>query len=296
MKKYKIKHYFEYIGLILIKFLILHLPLSIVYRLAEFVGLLMYYFVPIRKKMMKKNILRIFQNISEKEINAILKNSYLKISKSAFEYFFMPLMNSKNIDKFGIIENRHIIDEALKNKKGAILLGAHFDNPELVTNVLKLNGYPMFALVKKQQNPFTHRMIEKMRTAHGIEILYKGGSIKKIFQNLKNNYALATVADIWVSEDEGRIIDFCGIPTPTPIAPAVLANRLGSAVIPVFSCRLADNSHKILVYDRIDVCPENISDNEKIIMIMRKYNILLEENIRKFPDEWFWMHNRWKDK
>ncbi len=294
MKK-KIKFLIEYFLVTCLYSILKKSPISFLYYFADKLGKAMYYFFPIRKKMIRNNITRVFKNFSNGEINKIIKKNYIITCKSAFEYFIIPNLNKNNYENFGWIENAHIIEDALKEGNGAVLLGAHFDNPELVTNLLKLYGFNMSALVKKQKNPYITALFEKIRTSNGIELFYKGSYLKNLYKQLKHNYSVATVADISVGSNEGVIVNFCGYSMPTPSGPAILALKTKAAVIPVFSARMKNNQRRIIIYERIDRDFNiNINDDEKIKIIMQRYNNLLEENIRKYPEQWFWMHNRWK--
>jgi len=292
MMRYKL----EYFAVLLLRKIILKIPVKCAYFMAELLGLLLYYVIRIRRKMMFTNLTRVFPEKSASEINGIIKRNYIKICKSAFEYFLIQKINTDNFECFGWLEDNQIIDEITKQNRGVILLGGHFDNPELVTNILRLSGYQMVALVKKQNNPFINAMFSKIRGTHGVEVIYKGPSVKDIFRRLKEKKILATVADIAVSSNEGIVIDFCGIPTPTPIGPAKFGLRTNASIIPVFSYRMSDNRHRIKVFRPLTPDASADTEDKQIVSIMEKYNKLLEDNIRKYPDEWFWMHNRWKHK
>ncbi|MBP7652785.1 lysophospholipid acyltransferase family protein [Candidatus Dependentiae bacterium] len=291
----KIKHLSEYYIILFFYKTLKKIPVFFLYIFADILGKIMYYFVPVRKKIITENIRRIFGDIHKNEVDNIIKKSYINICKTAFEYFIIPDLNNNNYEHFGFIENKHIIENALKEGNGAVLLGAHFDNPELVTNLLKLSGLKMCALVKKQQNRYITNLFEEIRTSNGVELFYKDSFLKSLYKRLKQNYAVATVADISVDSRDGIIVNFCGYPLPTPSGPAMFALKTNAAVIPVFSARMNDNRHRIIVYERIDQnINQNLDQNEKVKIIMSRYNDLLEQNIRKYPDQWFWMHNRWK--
>ncbi|HPG30699.1 MAG TPA: lysophospholipid acyltransferase family protein [bacterium] len=291
----KFRHIIEYFFAVILFYSLRFFPVSALYFSASLTGKIMYYFIPVRKKVMRENIKRVFKTISDAELKKILKKSYANICKSAFEYFIFSRLTGANLYKFGFIENKRHIDEVLNSGNGAVLLGAHFDNPELTTNILKLSGIKICAIVKKQRNSYVSDLLEKIRTHNGIEIFYKNNYLKTVYKRLKENYALATVADIAVPDPEGITLDFCGYQLPTAAGPAMFAIRTNAAVIPVFSVRLNDNTHKIIVCERIDANIDSELDNkQKIKTIMQRYNDLLEKKIREYPDQWFWMHNRWK--
>jgi len=288
-------HYLQYLAVKFLEIFINILPIKLVYKLATVLGYFFYYICPIRKKVMLQNLKFCFNGYTEKQINAIGLKTYINICKSGFEYFFIKHLNKDNLNYFFRCNNIEYIFQSLKKNKGVIMLGAHLDNPEFVTNYLHLSGILCAALVKKQQNKFVHQLFEQIRKTHNIEIVYKGAGIKELFRILKKNKALATVADVAIANNEGMELLFLGHKTFTPIGPAKLAIHTGADIIPVFSHRNNDNTHTIDIFPPIYY--QNLvsaDENDKIKFIMQKYNDLLSEQIKKYPDNWFWLHRRWR--
>jgi len=292
----KIKHFIEFLFVQFLYIIGNILNKKIIYKFSELIGILMFYFIPIRKKTALKNLAIAFPEFSVKQIKKIVKQNYINLAKSSLEYCWFHKINKTDIDEFAKFENLEIIQTEVKNKSGIILLGAHFDNPELTANLIKIQtGYDIVALVKQQQNKYVHNFLEKIRKSNNIGLVYKGVAIKEIFRILKQKKILVMVADTATAPNEGNLLNFFNRPTYTPIGPAKFAIRTNSVVIPVFSIRLDDNTHKIIIHNKIEW--EKLIDNdenEKIKFIMQQYNDILENYIRRYPNEWFWFHNRWK--
>jgi KDO2-lipid IV(A) lauroyltransferase len=285
----------EYRLLLIIEKFINILSYDQLYSFAEIIGSLLYRLIPIRKKIAIKNLKIAFPNITKNEIECLLKKSYINLIKSSLEYFILPYLNENNYEKFGWIENTEIIEKYLEQKRSIILLGAHYDNPEFITNLLQFYGFPMVELVKKQKNKLINKKILDYRTSNGVEIIYKGKSIRHILKALlKRKKILATVGDVSISPRSGILSDFFNVKTPTPVGPAKFALKTNAIIIPVFGIRLKNNQHRVIVSKPIEYQAIEGNENEKIQFIIDTYNKILEDYTKKYPEQWFWFHNRWK--
>ncbi len=156
-----------------------------------------------------------------------------------------------------------------------------------------MKGFKSKAIARRLRYPRFQSWVESLRHSIGVELIYRDDSPKKIFQCLKSGEALGLLPDQDIAGLKGVFVDFFGKPAHTSIAPVKLSLTTGAPIACVFLVRLPKNKYKIIFKDVIRPIIEN-SEAEAL----QKYTALwmrdIEDVIRQYPDQWGWMHNRWK--
>lgn len=255
-----------------------------------------YNFIPIRKDVVKKNLLIAFPYLGEKELLRLVKKVYLNLFIILIEILYLPYLKKEEIENLVGIKGKEIIDNALKKDKGLIFVSAHFGNWEImaIASALKLNK--TYSIVTKPlRNPFVDEYINEWRTKFGNKIVPLGLSIKNIFKELIDKKIIALLADQRASTNS-LVMEFFGKKTHVYEGPAVLSLKTGAPMIFAIAIRQPDLSYVIeLVEISLNNSEiENLKENEKVYELTKKYFTLLEDYIRQYPDQWFWFHNRWK--
>ena len=184
------------------------------------------------------------------------------------------------------------MDWILKRGRGAILVGGHFGNWELMGAALAQMGYPIVFLVGEQHNILVDRMMNRHREFMGIQIIHMGAAVRGVIKSLRANCIVALLSDQDAGRD-GVFVDFFGKKSSTHQGPAVFALKTGVPIVFASAIRRPCGRHHIvlekLCFDHL----KNITD-ENIKEVTQAYTSLLERKIREYPDHWFWMHRRWK--
>lgn len=184
------------------------------------------------------------------------------------------------------------LDEALKRKHGAIIVSGHFGLWELVPPWLALQGYKPNVVVRRQNNPYVDEWMEEMRQMHGAETTDSGYGLRKILRSIKKGHILALMVD----QDNGKqgiFVHFFNQPASAPTGPAQLSLKTGAPIVPLFLFPDYSVKHRLLVLPPI--YPENFSnDVQGQLKITQQYTAALEQQIRAHPEQWFWLHRRWK--
>lgn len=229
-------------------------------------------------------------SISEAEATPIVKRVFGNVVLNMLEFFYLPNISPKNIEKYVDIEGLHHLDRALEEGKGAILLTAHFGNWELCAVTLSMLGYPMTGIGKQQPNAGITTLLTEYRTRFGGEVYYKGAAIRHVMKALKENKLVYIVSDQDGGKD-GVFIDFLNKPASTPAGPAAFARKCAAPVIPVFIRRVG---HKqVLVVDPPIKLQETDDIETDIRINLATITKHVEEQIRRYPDEWMWFQKRW---
>jgi Kdo2-lipid IVA lauroyltransferase/acyltransferase len=262
--------------------------------LGAFIGILAYYLYPSRQRIALQNLQLAF---GTKLTHAQRKDIIYRLSKNlgryAIEFLRFPKLNSANIDDYVTITGLENLQEALKAKRGALILTAHFGNWDLFAVTLALKGYPTNLLTKYLSVSAINTFWLESRKNTGIKQLYREGSLKEIIRCLKNNEIIGFVLDQNTRRDEGIFIKFFGIDACTIPALAVLAQRLNSPVVPAFIVRQKDGRHKAIM-DKPLIFESKATLEESIAYNTQLYTNVLEKYIRLYPDHWTWIHHRWK--
>jgi len=231
---------------------------------------------------------------SPAEILRLSRYCFRNLGKGLMEVLQFPRLTSENLGKLVVFQGKQNIDNALKKGKGVIILTAHFGNWELLGASLALSGYGVNFIVRPVRSPRLEIMVNRSRERMGIRCIPRGTSIKEALKCLKRNEILGILSDIDTSVD-GVFVDFFGRPAFTPRGPASIALRTGAALIPAFIIRQKDDTHKIVIEKALELKTTG-NQEEEVLINTARFTKIIESYIRKYPEQWIWIHQRWKTK
>lgn len=230
------------------------------------------------------------------ELRQVAIASYQNLGKSCMELLNLPKLDKSGLQRLVKFEGQENLDAALAQGKGALCITAHLDNWELLAAyVASLGKYKVNVIARRVNNERANEALLKLRSQLGVNtILRESGfsSQKQIIRALNNNELLGILMDQDTKVD-GVFVDFFGRPAYTPVGPVALSMATGAPIIPVFITRQPDDIHKLTFYPIYQM--KSTGDKETdIITNTAALNKIIEEQIRKVPDQWVWMHQRWK--
>jgi len=184
--------------------------------------------------------------------------------------------------------------EARAQKKGVLLLTAHIGNWELMALAHGLQGYKLNFVARPLDNPYMNRWITRFRMRSGNHIIPKKGGFRGVYAALKRGESVGLLMDQAVTGSDGVFVDFFGQKAGTSRAMAILACRFNSPVLPTYIYREPDDmSHRVVVGPPVPLTITS-NKNQDIIENTQRFQHALEGIIRRHPEQWFWMHRRWK--
>ena len=254
---------------------------------ATMLGLTGYYILKKRRLITIKNISYAFPKMKYSDWERIAKQSYISMAMSYIEFFWsVQLLRSGRI----ILDNRETLDEAVQCGKGVVMVSLHLGNWELGCT-LGAFGYKIYDVARRQNNPFFNKIVEDRREENGLKVVYKGEGARKYLQIFKKEKAILILpAD---QHDTDVPVVFFGKQTTAPRGPAMFAVKFGAPLVLTYVYRDANNNHHIKVDKEIAVVAgATVDDSVKNTMqsIYQEY----ERVIREHPEQYFWMHNRFK--
>ena len=280
------KKQLEIFSFYFIKFIILLFPMKARYKIAEIMGIIAYKLIKNRRKITYKNIKIAFPNISEEELKRIAINSYKNMGKTFFELLWL---NELKID----LKGKENLEKAVQKGKGVIFLSLHLDNWEVIGKPVAQNGYKIYGVAKKQKNEKLNKIVNDLRVEMGSGVIQQGKnrSPRKLIKALKEKAIIGLISDQYMKDVE---VDFFGRKTYAPSGAATFGIRFDTPILMVYSVRNSDNTHTVFIEEEIELIrtgdsKKDILENTQLCMNE------IEKPIKKYPEQWFWQHKRWRD-
>ena len=267
------------------------LPQSFCLYLGELLGQLTWLLVPARRKRMAIDNVKKCLALTEDEAARIAKKSWTRFGYMIIEVLRFPVMKNHMTD-YVRIEGREHMEKALKLGRGGIIATAHSGNWELLGGALALSGFPIVGVAQKQKNNAMDRFINEYRALIGMHITYKSG-VREMFTMLAEGWVIGLLMDQDTNPRDGIILPFFGRDTACVQGPAVLARFKDAPILPIFISRQSDGKHLLKIYEPVFVEKTN-DKHADIKQTTAILNRLIETHIREYPEEWFWLHDRWK--
>jgi Kdo2-lipid IVA lauroyltransferase/acyltransferase len=286
-------HIAEYVAFQTIAFLLMLLPLSGVRWLGRNLGVFVFDFLGYRKEVTLGNLRRAFPEKSDDEIKQIARGAYKNVGISLFELVWYPKMSRQQVSKSMQFHNPEVLRDAYNKKKGLLILTAHFGNWELLGGCIAVEfGFPVSGIAKTQTNRLVNRSIDERRRRFGNKVIPMETSLREVMRALRDGEAVGIVAD-QAAPKENVQIEFFGTKLPTHQGPSVFSLKMGSPLVAVFSVRRPDGSFDAYVEEVPSADLKDYND-ENVTELTRRHVKITEDFIRRFPDQWMWMHKRWK--
>lgn len=209
------------------------------------------------------------------------------------EYGHLPRITSANLDHYVRWENEDHYRDAKRAARGVILFSGHFACWEwLALHVLR-NGNGA-VIVRPIRNPYVDRYINAVRAAKGLRVFSVRESFRHMAMHLRQGGDLGFWIDQNCLRDEGVFVEFLGRPACTYKGLALLALRTRSPLVPIFSLRGGENGRLVIRYEP-PIWPERGGDlDHSVLALTQQVTTVIEAQVRAHPDQWFWVHNRWK--
>jgi len=238
------------------------------------------------KSIIEKNLTNFNSNLTNEQRENIISSMWENYGITFIEYIFLSLFKEKN----DLVEvTRSDILNKISSNKPVIFVSGHFSNFELMSMEITKRKVKLATIYRPLNNFFLNPLMENIRKKYVCKNQIKKGigGVKESIQYIKAGYSIALMIDQRVSE--GERLNFFNQPALTTTLPAQLALKFELPIIPVFIERRENGTYKIEFYD--EITSKNFKNK---IELTQKLNSILEEMIKKNPNEWIWTHNRWK--
>jgi KDO2-lipid IV(A) lauroyltransferase len=232
--------------------------------------------------------------LSDAERTSICLGVYQSLGRLLAECAHFPKLTEANVGNLVTYEGLENYHAAVSNGRGVLFLTAHLGAWELGAFAHALHGFPLHVLYRPLDNPWLNRFVNSYRTLCGNTLINKNESARDILAALARNATVGILADQNTLSEEGVFVNFFGIPASTTAGIAKIALRTGAAVVPAF-CIWHSQSRKFRIHFHAPICFKQTGDSSQDIRAAtQKMTSIVEEYVRRFPDQWLWIHRRWK--
>ncbi|HAT3884145.1 TPA: lysophospholipid acyltransferase family protein [Legionella pneumophila] len=265
-----------------------------------FAGLLFYWFLPIRKQIVLNNIDIVFKNTATSaEKIRLAKAFYSHVASTLKEMFLMNRPSSKKLNQQVEIHGVEHLQRAIDQKKGVLLLTGHLGSWELISVLGFSRLISQYGQINVIRRPIRMKWLEtwlfKRIAHHGLGVINSIGAPKKINQAIKNKELVLFAMDqhAQLENKSGIAVEFFGIKAGTYRSLAFFAHKHQAPVVPVSSYRQHNGKHIMKFYPEIEWEFRAVKE-QAIYQNTLRYNQTLEQLILEHPEQWWWVHRRWK--
>ncbi len=235
-----------------------------------------------------------FPELDRSDRDAIMWASARHFGLLLAEVAWLWRASPDDVESFCELEGAEHLLGALEGGRGAMMITAHCGNWELLTARLPVGGIPLTGAVRQLDEPRLDRLVTSMRTRFGTEIVPRGPAAgRRLARALTRNRVVALLIDQDIRDVPGVFVPFFGRPAWTPSGAAMLALRLRCPVIPAFIHRRPDGTHRAEVHPPLPL-PTTGSLESRIEELTAASTACIEKQIRAHPEQWVWMHRRWR--
>jgi KDO2-lipid IV(A) lauroyltransferase len=209
------------------------------------------------------------------------------------DFAHFPFWNRDNIERLIIYDGFENYAQAKDQGKGVLFLTAHFGNWELSSFAHGVYGYPLNFIVRELDNPLIDALINRYRCLSGGRAIEKRDSAREVLRAFRRGEAVGILADQNMLASDGVFVDFFGRSACTTPGPARLAQRAGVPVVLGLVIWDAKIKKYRLRFDPVEWIKRD-DPEEEVLVNTANFTRLIEQYIRRYPEQWLWVHRRWK--
>lgn len=270
-----------------------HLPRVTAIRLMRMIGLLIYTFDKDGRQRTISHLTMAFgDQKSPAEIRCLADRVYRHFATAIADAIRLPVILRHGINTLVNAQGMRHLDQALAGGHGVLMITGHFGNWEVLGAWLVQNGYPLRVVGTTIENSGLDKIVVEMRNQAGYTNIARGTGTRDIIRSLRQGCPIGMLID-QDTRVPGVFVQFFGRPTHTPTGPVVLAKKLNIPIVPIFMYLKDDLSYQIEC--EAPIALEYTGDEaHDLIVNTQKCSDAYERIIRRFPEQWVWMHKRWK--
>jgi KDO2-lipid IV(A) lauroyltransferase len=235
-----------------------------------------------------------FPDLDQSQRDALLKNTAHHFGLMLAEVAWLWHARPHDVENLCELDGAENFFEALEEGRGVIFTTAHCGVWEMFGARLPVAGVPMTSAARELDDPRLDRLVTAMRSRFGAEIIPRGPSAgKRMVRALAENRVATLLIDQDIRDIPGVFVPFFGRPAWTPSGAAMLAVRRHCPVVPGFIHRRPDGTHKVEIHPPLPI-PADGTLEDRVEEVTAAATAVIERQIRAHPEQWVWMHRRWR--
>lgn len=271
------------------------IPRKIQWGMGQVIAFLWWDVFRLRRFTLYRNISIVFPDAGKEEKLKIIRGSLANMGYNFLEILQIPRYRAEDVDRDFVFEGVANYEAARAKNKGLLFLSLHLGNGDLGVTAMSLKGIHVHLISKKFRNPTANRIWFGLRETKGTRFIDPHGRETpfQILKALKNKEAVTFVLDQFMGKPYGIPTRFFGRKTGTAYGLALFATKTRAPVVPVYSYRDADLRIHVVFEPEVPLV-ENEDKDLQMSEMTQRYNGVLEKLILRHPEQWMWVHRRWK--
>jgi Kdo2-lipid IVA lauroyltransferase/acyltransferase len=269
-------------------------PRPVARSIGSGVGSIAYRVVPRLRRVGLRNLELAFPQISDAEREEILRRLYRNLGWLLAEFCQMPRYTQENTAGFLRCEGLEHYLTARERGKGVLIVTGHLGAWELSSFYHSLMGYPMSMVIRRLDNARVDALVNGIRCRHGNRVLHKDDFARGLLAAMRQGETVGILMDTNMTPPQGVFVPFFGRMACTASGLARVALKTGAAVLPGFML-WEESEQKYVLRFGPEICLVRTGDDERdIVENTARFTTAIEKTIREYPDQWLWVHRRWK--
>jgi KDO2-lipid IV(A) lauroyltransferase len=284
----------QYLPLALLVRFVGMLPRPLARGVGILIGVLVYHLHPRLRRVGLRNLELAFPEKSTHDRRKILRGVYISLGRLLAEFCLFPRYRAETISRVAVYQGFENFESAEKRGKGVLFLTGHFGGWEIGSFFHSLQGHAMRIVVRPIDNPYVDNLVTRYRTLHGNTVMGKQGFARGLLAAMQKNETVGILMDTNMTPPQGAFVDFFGVPACTAVGIARVALHTDAAVVPAFT--IWDpvlRKYRVEFAKAIDLVRTG-NDEADAVANTATFNRIFEDYVRKYPDQWLWVHRRWK--
>jgi KDO2-lipid IV(A) lauroyltransferase len=272
------------------------LPLAVALRVGEALAGIAYLVAVRHRRIGMTNLELAFPERSVAERRRILRASMLNLGRTVVELLYLPKLSDEDLRGMVRFEDEQRWREAIAAERdtGAMILSGHFGNWELCVYAHGRRGHPITMVHRTLANPHIDRWFNDLRAGAGTTLLRKSRAAVGALRAVRTGGLLVLPFDQNSVRNLGVFVPFFGVPASTNAGLALIALRTGAPVVPVFLVR-EGRSARHVVHVLPFLYAERTGNLEvDVVRNTERFSQVFEDMVRRYPEQWLWVHRRWK--
>ncbi len=257
-----------------------------------FGGIIVRFFSKLSKTA-NRNLEIAFPGISVKEKKRMVRGTFESLGRHLGFISQFPKFTEEDIRNHVEVIGKEHFYEAHDTGRGVLFFTGHFGSWEVFNLLSQAFGHEMNILVRRIDNPLVEKYVDSLRTKFGNITLGKREAPRKMYRLLENGKILGILADLNSQRHDGVFVDFFDVPASTTTCIAKLVLKTDAIILPAFAV-WEEEKQKYVVYLEPAIEYEKTDDTKKdILIITQQFTQMIEKYVRKYPEQWLWIHKRW---
>ncbi|MCI0369943.1 MAG: lysophospholipid acyltransferase family protein [candidate division NC10 bacterium] len=284
----------EFLGAMAVVLPVGSLPEPLAFTLGRLLGRLWYAVDARHRKIALENLARAFgDRTTAAEREAIARSHFIHLGYTFVETCRLRGLSAARLEQVVRVEGVEHLQRARERGRGVVVVTAHFGSWEVLARAWLLLGEAADIVARPLDNPFLEAWIAGIRTAGGNQVIPKRHAFRHLVETLRRGGTVAMLIDQNVARERGVFVDFFGTPACTTTAATLAARRTGAALLPVVCPRRTPGRFTVRIGKEIPVAVTG-DHRRDILATTAEASAVLEAFIREHPEQWFWVHRRWK--